>query len=81
MKKNLGAEEARRRLPELIERAHHGEAVVVTRRGAPYAAIVPIAEAARRGRGPSLLSLRGSGKGLWGETPGSAIDALRDEWE
>jgi hypothetical protein len=29
----------------------------------------------------SLVSLKGSGRGLWGRDPAKTIDALRDEWE
>jgi predicted nucleic acid-binding protein/antitoxin (DNA-binding transcriptional repressor) of toxin-antitoxin stability system len=36
-KKTYGAEEARTLLPDLLERAHHGKANVITKRGKPYA--------------------------------------------
>lgn len=79
-KKTCGAEEARASLPELLDRAHHGASTVITKRGRPYAAIVPLSERGGSGRS-SLLTLRGSGKGLWGARPASAVAKLRDEWE
>lgn len=74
-----GAEEARTRLPELLEKAHHGGTTLITRRGRPYAALVP-AGAAAGGRRLSVLSLRGSGRGLWGPRSARTIRAMRDEW-
>jgi prevent-host-death family protein len=38
-----GAEEARNRLPELLDAAEHGETTIITRHGRPVAALVPIA--------------------------------------
>jgi prevent-host-death family protein len=40
----VGVTEARRRLTEILERVLAGEEVVVTRRGAPVASIVPVTE-------------------------------------
>ena len=40
----VGVSEARQRLTEILERVLAGEEVVVTRRGAPVAAIVPITD-------------------------------------
>jgi prevent-host-death family protein len=75
--KTCGAETARTRLPELIERAHRGQPTVITRHGKPYAAVVPVDRIQGPRRGPSLLALAGSGAGLW---PEHAVQALRDEW-
>ncbi len=78
-----GAEEARNQLPELLAAAEKGRTTVITRYGRPIAAIVPI-EALKGGgqRKPaSLLSLRGSGRGMWGEDSTRTIRELRDEWE
>ena len=36
----IGAEAARKRLPELLDRAHAGEQTIVKKHGIPYAAIV-----------------------------------------
>ena len=38
----IGAEAARRRLPELLDRAHAGESSIIKKRGIPYAALVPL---------------------------------------
>jgi prevent-host-death family protein len=79
-KKTYGAEEARAMLPELLERAHHGRATVITRRGKPYAAVVPVEQlTAGRPRG-SLLGLEGTGRGLWGRSSSVTVRQLRDEW-
>lgn len=80
----LGSEEARQQLPSLLDRARGGVATLVTRRGRPCAAIVPVSVLAQAmavaPRGPSLTSLRGSGAGLWGEDAGRTIADARDEW-
>ena len=80
-----GAEEARNTLPALLDLAERGEATVISRHGRPVAAIVPIAlyEAIQRAQQPkqrSLLSLSGSGVGLWGEDSTRTIREMRDEW-
>jgi prevent-host-death family protein len=81
MKPNhCGDEEARARLPELLERAHHGGRTVITKHGEPYAALVPVEEASTR-RKISLLTLRGSGAGLWDKDPARFVARIRDEWE
>ncbi|MCA9532752.1 MAG: type II toxin-antitoxin system prevent-host-death family antitoxin [Myxococcales bacterium] len=80
-KKTYGAEEARTHLPELLERAHRGERSVITKRGKPYAELVPVgAQSAGKPRLP-FLSLAGSGSGLWGSDSTETIERLRDEWE
>lgn len=80
-KKSYGAEEARTLLPELLERAHQGKASVITKRGKPYAEVVP-AGTVTAGR-PKLpfLSLAGTGRGLWGQDSRKALRRLRDEWQ
>lgn len=75
MATTLGADEARTRLPELLERAHNGHTALITKRGRPYAALVPVP--APRVRTP-ILALAGSGAGLW--IGDAAIASLRDEW-
>jgi prevent-host-death family protein len=75
-----GSEEARNELPALIDEAQRGRATIITRRGRPVAALVPLAEYRPSGRQQSLLSLEGSGRGLWGRNSGSTIKKLRDEW-
>jgi prevent-host-death family protein len=79
-KKHYGAEEARAMLPELLDRAHHGGTTVITKRGKAYAALVPVDQARPRRAAGSLLSLEGSGVGLWGRKSAVAIAKLRDEW-
>jgi prevent-host-death family protein len=78
--KRYGADVARAKLPELLERAHHGSATVITKRGRPYAALVPITTVAATPH-LSLASVKGSGAGLWGTDAGATVAAMRDEWE
>ena len=40
--------EAKTHFSELLERAHHGEEVVIAKAGKPYARLVPLVEAAGR---------------------------------
>ncbi|MSQ51314.1 MAG: type II toxin-antitoxin system Phd/YefM family antitoxin [Betaproteobacteria bacterium] len=75
----LGTEEARKQFPSLVARANQGKTTLITRHGKPYAALVPPPQA-RASRGESFVSLRGSGKGLYGKVA-RYIDALRREWD
>ncbi len=75
-----GVEDARKNLPVLLERANRGQTVVITKRGKPFAAIVPVEQAARRDHGLSLSQLRGTGKGLWGKSAVAWVERLRKEW-
>jgi len=67
----LGVEEARRRLPELLERAAGGEEFVIQRHKKPMAALVPLGghppkDPLRRQRQiQSLMVLQGSGRHYW----------------
>jgi len=67
----LGVEEARRRLPELLERAASGEEFVIQRHKKPMAALVPLggqrlSDPLRHQRQiQSLMALQGSGRGCW----------------
>lgn len=79
-KKSYGSEEARAKLPELLERAHRGQSTVITKHGRPYAAVVPAAKTLALKPRLKLLALAGSGKGLWGRDSAKAIDRMRDEW-
>ena len=79
-KKSYGAEEARTLLPELIERAHRGERSVITKRGKPYAEVVPVGSSANGKPRLSFLSLAGTGHGLWGRNSRKLLKHLRDEW-
>lgn len=80
-RKNCGSEEARARLPELLDAAHRGQATVITRRGKPYAALMPLQALERKGRRVSIASLRGTGEGLYGDDVRAALGRLREEWE
>lgn len=80
-KKTYGAEEARKMFPELIERAHHGSASVITKRGKPYAKIVAVNAVTSGKARLSLLALAGTGRGLWGRDSRASVRQLRGEWE
>jgi len=76
-----GAEEARNQLPDLLDAAENGEVTIITRRGRPVAAIVPIDAQGGAPRQASLLSVAGTGRGLWGADSTLEISKLRDEWD
>lgn len=79
--RTVGLEQGRNTLPELASRANAGEPSLLTRHGKPFAAIVPPEMLMRGSARLRFLSLRGSGKGLWGDTPARTIADLRDEWD
>ncbi len=60
----LGVLEARRRFPELLDRAREGEETLISRHGHPVAALVPLSRRHRPQR-QALLSLKGSGRACW----------------
>ena len=73
-----GVEEARTKLPEILRAANtEGAVTIVTKRGKPYAAVVPIWQALREA--PSFSDLRGSANGCFGDAA-TFVNALRDEW-
>ena len=76
----VGIEKGRSTLPQLASRAHAGEPSLLTKHGKPYAAIVSPAMLQKARPRFNFLTLRGSGKGLWGASPAQAISELRDEW-
>jgi prevent-host-death family protein len=76
-----GSEDARNELPSLIEAAEGGHATIITRRGRPVAALVPVDAYRRSHRQQSLLPLEGSGRGQWGKNSKRTIEKLRDEWD
>ena len=76
-----GAEEARNHLPELLDAAEQGQTTIITRRGKPVAALVPVARLDVAKRQLPLTPLRGTGRGLWGKNSMKTIRALKDEWE
>ena len=75
-----GSEDARNELPSLIEAAEGGHATIITRRGRPVAALVPVDNYRRSHRQRSLLALEGSGRSHWGKNSTRTIGKLRDEW-
>jgi prevent-host-death family protein len=79
--KRKPAEEARSHFSKLLNDAESGKATIITRHGRPVAVVVPIADYTPPARQQSLLDLRGTGRGLWGEDSMQTIRALKDEWE
>ena len=79
-----GLEQARIKLPALVAQANAGVASVITRHGKPYAAIVSIDAMEKSSTtgtvAATVVSLRGTGKGLWGSSPAHTVAELRDEW-
>jgi prevent-host-death family protein len=75
-----GSEDARNELPTLLEEAEGGRATIITRRGRPVAALVPLSQYHISHRQQSLLTLEGAGRGLWGKNSAATIKKLRDEW-
>ena len=74
------AEEARNQLPDLLDAAEKGRSTIITRHGRPVAALVPIETHSAVMRQQPLISLEGSGRGLWGRDSRRALRKLRDEW-
>ncbi len=74
-----GVEEARKTLPAILDAAAQGRTTIITRHGSAIAAVVPV-KAARPAGTASLLSLAGTGKGMWGSDSARNIARLRDEW-
>ena len=76
---HVGAEEARQKLPELIDRAERdGTVTVVSKWGVPRAAIVPMSYVSATAV-PKFTALRGSAGGCYGDVS-EYIDELRREW-
>jgi prevent-host-death family protein len=74
------AEEARNRLPELLDVAETGRSTEITRHGRPVAVLVPIAAYGAAIAQQPLIPWQGSGRGLWGKDNARAPRRLRDEW-
>ncbi len=81
---NYGLEQARIQLPSIAANAHAGVRSIITKHGKPYAAIVPIQDLPNPSNEADLaagiLSLQGTGRGLWGADVGQTLADLRDEW-
>jgi prevent-host-death family protein len=75
-----GAEEARNQLPELLEAAEKGRTTIITRRGRPVAALVPLDARSATTRQQPLGPVEASGRGFWGRHSSRTIRGLRDEW-
>ena len=76
--RTAGVDEARTKLPEILNAANvDGTVTIVTKRGVPYAAIVPISQTLHQAS--KLTDLRGSANGCYGDA-GEFIKGLRDEW-
>ena len=75
--RSAGVDEARTKLPGMRAANAEGAVTIVTKRGEPYAAVVPVSQALREA--PSLSDLRGSANGCFGNA-GALVGALRDEW-
>ena len=80
MTEKLGAEVARQRLPELLDRARDGEVTIICKRGRPYAALVPLDQLPVEPARVKLTALHGSGKGLWSDDPAEYVRRMREEW-
>ena len=72
----VDVEEAGEKLPELIDRAERdGTVTILSRRGVPTAAIVPVSQGART-TAPKFTALRGSARGCYGDVS-EYIDEMR----
>ena len=69
------------RIVRLIERARRGERSVITKRGKPYAEVVPVGSATNGKPRLSILSLAGTGRSSWGHDSKRTLRRLRDEWQ
>jgi antitoxin (DNA-binding transcriptional repressor) of toxin-antitoxin stability system len=65
----------------LAARAHLGEPSILTKRGQPYAAIVPPEMLTASTPCSDFVALRGSGKGLWVMSQSTDVESLRNEWD
>lgn len=82
--RQYGLERARAQLPHIATEAQAGLSSVITRHGKAVAVVVPVeqwqAEQALKSRASGILALRGTGRGLWPQGAGQAVDELRGEW-
>jgi prevent-host-death family protein len=79
-----GLEQARAQLPLIASEAAAGYSTVITRHGKPVAVVVPVEqwreEQTRSLKQSGILTLRGSGRGLWPEGAAASVKQLREEW-
>ena len=82
---HYGLEQARIQLPSIAANAHAGIRSIITKHGKPYAAVVPIEDikepTTEAELASGILSLQGTGRGLWGADVGQTVTDLRDEWD
>jgi len=73
--------EARREFSRLLDAAERGDVTVITRRGRPVAALMPIHdhEVSERRQLP-ITDLMGTGKGMWGKDSRRFMRKVRNEW-
>ncbi len=73
--------EAKNRLSELIDRALHGEGIVITRHGQPVVELKPVARQGRAVTETDLAWLRArrKGRGVATEDAGTLLSRMRDE--
>jgi antitoxin (DNA-binding transcriptional repressor) of toxin-antitoxin stability system len=79
--RTIELDRARKRLSARTTRAHLGEPSILTKRGQPYAAIVPPEMLTVSAPRSDFLALRGSGKGLWVMPRSTDVESLRNEWD
>lgn len=75
-----GAEDARNQLPDLLVAAENDRSTVITKHGRPVAALVPMEDFTGGRHQQPLLSVKGSGRGLWSRDSTRTLRGLRDEW-
>ncbi len=76
--RTAGVKEVRANLAAILRAANrNGTVTVITRRGVPYAAVVPVSKAVAQG--PKLGALRGSARGCFGDAA-RFVERLRSEW-
>ena len=84
-KKTYGLEQARAQLPLIAAEAQAGYSSEITRHGKPVAVVVPVKhwqdQLARGVKFDGILTLRGTGAGLWPRGAASAVAQLRKEWQ
>ena len=76
-------DEAKNRLPELIERALKGEDVVITHHGRPVVELKPVPAPARSVSRADVdwLAAHRVGRVTEGEDAGTLVTRMRDDWE
>lgn len=76
--REVGSDEAKTHLPELLKAVEQGETIVITRRGAPIARIVPVEQSSPDDIGAILARMRRARAGR-ARVSRDEILAARDE--